>query len=336
LGDFTISIQYVRQIAATLDGMGVDVPRWLAGCGLNEAALADANQVVTYPVFHHLMTEALRISEEPALGLLVGQTLRITSHGMLGFAAINSGSMRHALELLERYLQLRFAPISVRHEILGEEVHVHYEVTRLLDGIQIPVLEAVLLTVKNVLDHMTMGSCEIRLVCFAGPEPSYAGLARDLFKCDVRYGQRWTGFVQPLQALDRPLSTADPASFEEAARMCKLELEKRAAQASMSARVRSVLLEKQSGFPSLSVMARLFHLTPRTLHRRLVEEGTSFKAILEEVRHMLAVEYLQSGKLSIQEIAFNLGYSDLANFRKAFKRWENIAPSEYRERRRRR
>jgi AraC-like DNA-binding protein len=327
---------YVRQIAVTLDGMGVDVPRWLAGCGLNEAALADANQVVTCPVFHRLFTEALRISEEPALGLLIGQTMRITSHGMIGFAAMNSSSMRQALELLERYVQLRFSPISVRHEILGEEVHVHYEVTRLLDGIQIPVLEAVLLMVKNVLDHMTMGSCEIKFACFAGPEPSYAGLARDLFKCDVRYGQSWTGFVQPLEAIDRPLITADPASFEEAARMCKLELDKRAAQASMSARVRRVLLEKQSSFPPLSVMARLFHLTPRTLHRRLVEEGTSFKAILEEVRHMLAVRYLQSGKLSIQEIAFSLGYSDLANFRKAFKRWENIAPSEYRERRRRR
>ena len=51
---------------------------------------------------------------------------------------------------------------------------------------------------------------------------------------------------------------------------------------------------------------------------------------------MLAVRHLQNGKLSIQEIAFNLGYSDLANFRRAFKRWEKIAPPEYRERRRRR
>ena len=126
-----------------------------------------------------------------------------------------------------------------------------------------------------------------------------------------------------------PVDYSDPASFEEAERICKLELEKRAVQASMSARVRGVLLEKQCSFPSLSVMARLFHLTPRTLHRRLVEEGTSFKAILEEVRHMLAVRYLQSGKLPIQEIAFfSLGYSDPANFRKAFKRWEKIAPSE--------
>ena len=81
-------------------------------------------------------------------------------------------------------------------------------------------------------------------------------------------------------------------------------------------------------------MARLFHLTPRTLHRRLVDKGTSFKDILEELRHMLAVQYLLNSKLSIQEIGFNLGYSDQANFRRAFKRWKNIAPSDYMKQRR--
>ena len=85
-----------------------------------------------------------------------------------------------------------------------------------------------------------------------------------------------------------------------------------------------------SAFPSLNVTARLFHLTPRTLHRRLLEEGASFKDILEQVRHTLAVEYLKAGHLSIEEIAYTLGYTDMANFRRAFKRWEAMPPSRYR------
>ncbi len=71
-------------------------------------------------------------------------------------------------------------------------------------------------------------------------------------------------------------------------------------------------------------------MTPRTLHRRLSDEDTSFHELLEEVRHMLAVEHVKSGRLSIEEIAYSLGYSDLANFRRAFKRWESVPPSEYR------
>ena len=87
-----------------------------------------------------------------------------------------------------------------------------------------------------------------------------------------------------------------------------------------------------SGFPSLAVTARLFHMTPRTLHRRLQQEGSSFQDILEQIRHTLALEHLKANRLSIQEIAYALGYTDIANFRRAFKRWQGMPPSEYRNR----
>jgi AraC-like DNA-binding protein len=329
LDDFTLSIQYVRQIGDLLGGMGADVPGWLCRCGLDEAALADRNRTIAYPAFHRLISEALKITGEPALGLLVGQTLRVTSHGMLGFAAMNSSTLRQAIGLLEGFLALRFTLVGAHHEVLDQQVRLHFQTARPLGAIHVPVLEAVILTITKLLGHMTRGACPVIFVSFAHSEPSYAALARDLFECEVRYAQRWNGFSIPLEAIDRPLSTADPASFEEAARICRLELEKRAAGVSMSGRVRRALLEKQGRFPSLQVAARLFNMTPRTLHRRLVEEGTSFQAILEEVRHTLAVQYLRYGNLSIQEIAFDLGYSDQANFRRAFKRWENATPSDY-------
>ncbi|TNF00789.1 MAG: AraC family transcriptional regulator, partial [Gammaproteobacteria bacterium] len=93
-----------------------------------------------------------------------------------------------------------------------------------------------------------------------------------------------------------------------------------------------LLLQTQHGFPTLDMTARRFYLTPRTLHRRLIEEGTSYRELLEGVRHQLAVRYLETGRMTIQEISFALGYSDIANFRKAFKRWESIPPSQYQRR----
>ena len=155
------------------------------------------------------------------------------------------------------------------------------------------------------------------MVAFAFDEPEYARLARDLFRCDVRYGQAWTGTVLPSDAMDVPLRMADPAAFRDAAAICQRELDKLTTSESLATRVRRLLLEKQNGFPSLQVTARLFHMTPRTLHRRLSDEDTSFHDLLEEVRHMLAVEHVKAGRLSIEEIAYSLGYSDLANFRRA-------------------
>jgi AraC-like DNA-binding protein len=212
---------------------------------------------------------------------------------------------------------------------VDKEARVHFDVTQPLAELEIPVIEAVVLTVKNLLDHISMGACQISRTSFAYAEPGYGGLAQDLFKCEVLYDQLWDGFVLPLELIDQPLDAADPASFDEAARICQREIENRDAQAALSASVRRLMLDKQSGFPSLQVTARLFHMTPRTLHRRLREERTSYQAILDEARRRLAEHYLQNGNFTIQEIAFNLGYTDPANFRRAFKRWENMSPSEY-------
>ena len=196
------------------------------------------------------------------------------------------------------------------------------------------VLEAVVLSVKNVLDAISLGACRVVRVSFPFPAPDHAPLAREMFGCEVAYAQAFAGITVPADVLDVPLRLSDPQAFEEAAAFCQRELDKLRANESLSARVRRLLLEKQSGFPSLSVTARLCHLTPRTLHRRLIDEGTSYRAILEDVRHTLAVEHLRAGHLSIEEIAYMLGYTDLANFRRAFKRWEKVPPSAHRPPRR--
>lgn len=327
MADFALPVQYLRLIADLLAGMRMDVPAWLQRHGLDEARLAQADGALPLAPFRALIHDALACTGEPALGLLVGERLRINTHGMLGYAALNSSTLRQALTLFERFVPVRTTLVAVRQEVVGDTVRVHVEPAAALDGLESVVLEAVMLTVKNLVDHITLGACPVRAVCFDGPAPSYAALATALFRCDVRYGAGWHGLVLPLADIDRPLSTADPASFEEAARICQRELDRRHADDALSNRVRRLLLDKPTGFPSLVVTARLFNMTPRTLHRRLQDEGTTFARLLDEVRHHLALQHLKAGRLTLQEIAFHLGYTDPANFRRAFKRWEGVAPS---------
>lgn len=325
--EFTLPVYYLRQIANQIESTGADVTHWLERSRLSAAQLEDVALHVPFPVFRQLLLDALDITREPALGLLLGERLLVNTHGILGYAAMNSGTLRQALELFERFMPLRTSLLSMTHEIHGNEVRVVFDEPRPLGDIRRTVLEAVVLTVKNVLDYISLGTCGISRVAFPFAVPEHAALARDLFKCEVRFGQTWAGFALPLEVIDLPLKLADAATFREAALICQRELEKLASRESLSTRVRRIMLEKQNGFPSLNVTARLLHVTPRTLHRRLIDEGTSFKEILEDVRHMLAVEHLKSGHLTIQEIAYTLGYTDLANFRRAFKRWEGVPPS---------
>jgi AraC-like DNA-binding protein len=327
--DFTLPTQYIRQIADQINDMGISVPDWLAQSQLSATRLNDDLIELDFATLRQLLLSALSMTQEPALGLLIGERLLVNSHGILGYAAMNSGTLRQAMDLVERFIGLRISLVSYRSEIHGTEVRQIFTENLPLQDIQRPVLEAVTLTIKNVLDFITMKACPIGYVAFAFPQPSYADLAQDLFKCEVRYNQSWTGCTMPVHLLDIPLKQADPAMFQAAEAICQQALNELTHKGSLSERIRRLMLEKQNGFPSLQVTARMFNMTPRTLHRRLLDEKTSFKDLLEDVRKKLALQHLQSGHMSVQEIAYTLGYTDVSNFRRAFKRWTNVSPSAY-------
>ncbi|MFA5122070.1 AraC family transcriptional regulator [Zavarzinia sp.] len=329
--EFPLPGFYIRQIAEQMTASGGDVERWLAGNGLSRDRLDDPSLKIPFPLLRQLIRDALAITGEPALGLLVGERLAAHAHGVLSYAVMSAATLRQAIEVLEHYLPVRTALIAANHEVRDGELVAEYDEVLPLGDIGRPVTEAITLTFAKLMNTIGAGTVRVQRVLFPFPKPAYHALAEDLFGCEILYGQRRAGLALPAEAIDRPLKMADPAAFEEAAAICRRELERLAANSSTAARVRRLLVEANGGFPSLNVTARLLCLTPRTLHRRLIEEGTSFRAILDDVRHRVAAEHLRAGRMSVTEIAYLTGYTDLANFRRAFRRWSGQTPSEFRE-----
>jgi AraC-like DNA-binding protein len=326
--EFALPVQYIRQITEQVRRMNVPLPasfirnRWDALPGAEV-------QVLTIAAFEQAVQDAIDATGEPAFGLLVGERMLINSHGMLGYAAMNCATLDDAIALIERYFLTRTRLVTVRRHMLGPEVCFVFDESLPLRTVRRTVLEAIVLTVKNLYDYITAGAAPITHVCFPFEAPPHADLAAELFGCQVRHGQPWCGFVFPASALSAPLAMADPTTLQQAIQACQRDVPRMSAEPGWAAKLRRVLLEKQGAFPSLNVAARLFNLTPRTLHRRLIEEGTSYRGVRDEVRHMLALEHLKSGKLSIPEIAYVLGYTDTSNFRRAFIRWQAMSPAAY-------
>jgi AraC-like DNA-binding protein len=326
----TVPAQYLRPIAELLRSSGASVEEWLARNELSTADLAQPALTLPVRTFRNLVADGFALAREPALGLLVGARLVASTHGIVGYAALSSGTLREALGIFERFTSLRTSRLAIDHEERRGRVFVRFRELEPLGDAQRPVHEAIVLSVKNLLDAISMGACQVREVAFPFPKPEYAALAEELFGCRVLYDQSWSGLTLPAEVVDVPLKLSDPRAFQEAALICQRELDKLAASTSLTARVRRLLFESANGFPSLPTAARLLHLAPRTMHRRLVEEGASYREVLEDVRHTLALEHLRAGRFSVKEIAYLLGYSDLANFRRAFKQWEGVPPSAFR------
>jgi AraC-like DNA-binding protein len=325
-----IPIYYLHQVAEKVADMGVDLHAWLARSQLQIAQLDDVTHTLSFSIFQQLVRDALSMTQEPALGLLIGRRLLLNNHGVLGYAAMSCSTLQQAIEVLERYSPLRTPLVSLQHQIDAQHLRVTVSENYPLGDIRTPMHEVTMLGVKNVVDYLAAGAHPITTVMFAFPAPHYAALAEEIFQCEVVYDHPWTGFVLPAKIATQALNHADPNTYREALMICQRELEKITPDETLAMRVRRVLIERSNAFPSLHLTARLFHMTPRTLHRNLLAEGTSYRGILEDVRNTLAVEHLKSGQLSIQEIAFTLGYTDAANFRRAFKRWKGVAPSDFR------
>lgn len=330
--DFALPVQYIRQIADQVARMNAEMPASFRRKHWDGLPAGDV-QVLPLDEFEQLVNDAITATAEPAFGLLVGERMQVNSHGMLGYAAVNSATLRDAIALMEQYLQIRTQLVRVRHTVANDEVRIHFEesIPLQLPLVRRSVLETIVLTIKNLFDQVTSGAVRTLRACFPFAEPAHAALAAEMFSCEVRYEQAWCGFVFPVEALDIPLSMADPVTLRQAVEVCQKELDKTSRQQSWAGKLRRLLLETQGTFPSLNVAARLLNVTARTLHRRLVEEGTSYREVIDEVRQLLAAEHLKVGKLSVDEIAFTLGYTDTANFRRAFIRWTGLSPSAFRD-----
>jgi AraC-like DNA-binding protein len=137
-------------------------------------------------------------------------------------------------------------------------------------------------------------------------------------------------FVFGPELLGRPLPMADPTTAGAVERQCVDLAARRADHAGLAGRIRTALLRTAGEVPTLAGIAAERHVDPRTLRRQLDAEGTSFRALREEVRHRVAVELLSTTELTVAQVSERLGYSDPASFSRAFRRWTGRAPGSVR------
>ncbi len=328
---FILPGYYVRQIHEQIRALGLDTERWLQSYQLRPEQLSEPFLELSLLSFKDMVRSIVQLTGEPGVGLLVGSTLLAHTHGILGYAALNSSTLRQVVDLFERFMVLRTTLVHMEHEEDEVSYRIVFRENVALEDVRGPIMDAVVLAIRNVLSFITMDQCPVEQVAFSSPTGNHK-LALSLFGCTVSYASDWDGFCIARQWLDRPLTMSDPRTFAEAEVLCSRELQLMEGRVSLAGRVRQLLIAQQSQFPKLDIVAHHMLMTSRTLHRRLTEEGTSFHQLLDEVRHKLAVEHLRRANLSIKEIAFTLGYGDPANFRRAFKRWEGLSPQDFQQR----
>jgi AraC-like DNA-binding protein len=164
-------------------------------------------------------------------------------------------------------------------------------------------------------------------VAFA--KPGYYARFKDVSP-RVRFGQSANRLVFDASLVNAPLVSADHTSLRLAREQCERLLSSVRCGSRFIDRARRLVLRSDGGIRSLEELATAVNVSSRTLRRRLAHEGGSYSAVLDEERRATALLLLRSPTLSIKDVTERLGYSDVANFMRAFRRWTGQTPAGFR------
>jgi AraC-like DNA-binding protein len=249
--------------------------------------------------------------------------MRLSSHGFLGFAAMTAGTVREALELATRFCATRTSLIGLALHVEGATASLAIEERTDLGRMREPLVLALIVGIWQMGQVLTGRTLDGAGEC-AFPEPAYARAVRDAKR--LRFDRPAHRLVFAAALLDLPVTSADVAATRLAIDQCERELA--AADTSFPAQLRRAIADGKS-LPQAAKGARM---STRTLKRRLAAHGTTFSALRDESRRQRALLLLADRRLSIGEIATRLGYTELPNFTRAFRKWTGMTPLAYRER----
>lgn len=313
-----------------IESYGIDPRPLFLAEGIEVRLPIQAGSRVPYDKIDRIRARAAELSGDPAFGLRLAQFQHPSHQGALGYAWLACATLRKSLECLARYVR-----------VLNDQGHINLRDEADTLVVEISVAEGSENARARDDANLAALVALCRINCGAGFRPAWIGsphgqpqdLApyRELFGCPLEFGTRVNTFVVLAADADRPLPSANPVLEQVHERMVARRLAQ-LDQADTAGRARAAIMDQlPTGKVSDETVAAALHITARTLHRRLKAQDQSFRGLLQAVRRDLAVQYIRDDSLTLTEITFLLGFSEMSSFSRAFKQWNGVSPSQARQ-----
>lgn len=313
------ALALVRRARGDADGL-------IARFQLPPTAERDAEVVLPLERLHAFFDAAEVEARDPFLGVHIAQSLPRGAYGLLEFTCRSAPTVGAALERIVRYISLLNELIEVtldggvvEQRIAGQPLCVGRHGNEFF--------VAMLLNQARQLTGAT--TMRPQRVWLAHPRPRDVSLLVEALGTDrLEFDRERNGMALPPAALAVPLSTHDPALLALLDGQAEAALALRGSSSRFLGPLRQTIRDRlRDGVPTLDEAARALAMSPRTLQRRLADEGTSWNQLVDDVRKELAVRWVEEGERPLGEIAFLLGYSELSAFLRALKRWTGRSAS---------
>lgn len=322
-------VGWLTEVPGLLRELGADPAAVVASAGLDPDALDTSDNWIAFVPIGPLLKDCAAKTGCEHFGLLLAQRMRIAQLGLPGQLALHSPTLGAALRIFAVYQHLNshgLATFLLEKDGVAMLCPVVYQRGAKHVGQIYDVLAAGALT---FIRELCGARWRPERVLFSHSKPADASAYRRVFQAPCQFDAERTALVFPSSLLDRRLAGADP----ERLRILEAQAQTRGEDSELAFRLRRTLrtLLLGQGVSAVQV-ARLLSMHRRTLNRRLKAEGTTFQALLDEVRFDTACQLLDTARIPITEIAVSLGYAETSAFSRAFRRWSGATPIERRRR----
>ena len=268
------------------------------------------------------------------LGFHVAKHTHVTDLGLFGYAMLTAPTIGKALEIGVRYNR-RFSEFTdCTIESLRDGVAFRFFVRGSLMPYTAIQLEQWMAIAWHFLAQLSpdIQGGDLKKVHLSYTAPKYSKLYQQYYGASILFEQPFSEFVFEKKFLTRSIGTASVAAGEILAQQCDRVFSQLKREGGIVDAVRREIMKNVgSDRASLNDVAKSLALSSRTLRRRLLEKGTSFKKIALDVRMALAKEYVYGTDMSNEEISYALGYAQTSAFYRSFQRWHGITPSKMRK-----
>jgi AraC-like DNA-binding protein len=321
-----------RETLSYLDRRGIDAEPALFGAGLSRRQLSQDEIGLSVASQYRFLELAAAEANDQLLGLHVAAEMDMQAIGILFYLTGSSRTVSDALKNFARYSQTANEALHIEISRLKDEVTLTINHVDELHETHRQFFELVALWFVRTMHRETNRNCSLLRITFTHTRNADQREVRRLLQCPVEFGAAADSWVLPERAMDLQIVFGDSYLLRILTAYADELLAERhsvtALQSMVTSQLASLLSSGESG---ATAVARRLGMSTRSLTRQLAKEGKTFGEIQERLRQRLASRYLADDRISIQRIAWLLGYSEPGAFSHAFKRWTGTSPRQARK-----
>lgn len=327
-----IPSNYSRLIARELELQIADLPTLLDMTNLTIEQFMQEDTLFTSLQQIQIIKNGLRLSGDDVFGLRLGHRLTLPTHGALGFLAMSSPNLQIALKAFQKYLntRLRFVRVEIVTNEDWLECYCYFDAD-LNEEVNRCSSEAFVKVIFDCAEFIIGQPLSEGVACFPYVEPEYIKRYSDYLPGELAFSETHLKVRIPFCLSQLPSTSTNHENYLFAMQQCEMMQSQLLSKGyTCKYQVQKMMLSYPPGVLSEDEAAAKLFIGKRTLARRLKKEGTGFRKIRDEVLSQQAIDYLRDTNMSIDAVADLLNYHDSANFRRAFKRWFQQTPDQYR------